>query len=740
MIVNTNNESFSTSITNVVVYTTPPKVVKDNTNYVLFKGDTLNVSLTITDKYGLDEKVLKENFYPFGISISEDSAFYEYFVDFLDDIIVSETNEKIVIDKNSKFYKFFFEEFLKKNKESYLVELKKTYDGTEDADIRNGVIRDIYSNIVLCDSTLEETEDGFLYKVAFNLGTNFDYSVLYNNESEKNNISFQCVNVGGTTLETPYEFTKNKFVYIPMTREEYVKSLGPVDIIFDNYFPENMFLLDKQPGHCDAIVVKNIESTIIPLDVVFELQPNSIGLIKNPYRESQEAFHQTINALTEDGYIIINGYYVSKLDDEELNRLLKNFTKNTATCGEWIKYSSRNIRKIETMPTAKFMDDTNAKGFAEYTKQILNSLYVEKGDTHRLSVLEKIGRINNFNNNDEIESDLISYNSYRQSVDINTEDVNKIRNHTNIQSSGEKLFRTILNYVPMINMYKGTEMAISAIVRALGIPAEVITKSYNMKYDLYDNTEYHKNDQEWFETDHFSLRLKEINWNDLKSIAASLKKIIIDNKPVPKVFEDFIIEIVGDLDMLIHHHGEVVDNNSIKGYSYALSNYLEVCTFSKAQYDVSSKKLILPVRIDGMKIFQSSGNKESKDWRTLYTQEYQKTYYNSTASNQVHYTKNIMNLLDKFYINNLKYKKNFTIAVLNDITDEIQLVKEVDIEDMELVASGNYYEFVVNDTSLSVINKHKIAIGFVLNPSNGHSPMAIDLSTSDNDYIATRED
>lgn len=255
-------------------------------------------------------------------------------------------------------------------------------------------------------------KDGTMYDLSFDIDKTYSVDKL-----NENQLYVKVWNIAGNTCEFVSDGEWNL-----ITTDYKISDLTALRIQFSEQHPENRIIYDPVEGSVKVEII-NENPDFYSIKPKFELDKESIGRIDlnsigfNP-ETGITSFY--VNCIRDTGYVIVNAWL--EIDNTELTGALYNATYVQGQDGEWVGATEgRLIYLSQNVPGC--LKNDNYAAFTQMTEDFLNTLYTSLSNGKHISILEKIARVNNFENIQAIENTLIdTYKSeYNVTIDPNLE-------------------------------------------------------------------------------------------------------------------------------------------------------------------------------------------------------------------------------------------------------------------------------------------------------------------------------
>ena len=256
-------------------------------------------------------------------------------------------------------------------------------------------------------SKLSYNKTGNTYVLSFTLDK--DYSVDKLNE---NQLEIAVWDIAANKAE--YK-TNGKWDNITFDDDEKIQ---PLIIEFADVYPTNM------------IVSKNIEGKVLvkvtnPNKFLWAYQPtvnlfnDSVGVVDEStltYHEDQGLLVFYITHINKKGNINVEAWI--DVDNNEIKEFVKNETYADATLGPFVFDDGGRKYKFDSY-VPEYLTDETYKAFIKFTEDFLNTSQESLSTGNAISTLEKIARINNFNDPFRTETPLLSEYVKQFNIEVN---------------------------------------------------------------------------------------------------------------------------------------------------------------------------------------------------------------------------------------------------------------------------------------------------------------------------------
>ena len=256
-------------------------------------------------------------------------------------------------------------------------------------------------------SKLSYNKTGNIYVLSFTLDKNYSVDKLNGNQLE-----IEVWDIAAN--KTEYK-TNGKWDNITFDDSEKIQ---PLIIEFVDIYPTN------------TIVSKNIEGKVLvkvtnPNKFLWAYQPtvnlfnDSVGVVDEStltYHEDQGILIFYITHINKKGNINIEAWI--DVDNNEIKEFVKNETYADATLGPFVFDDGGRKYKFDSY-VPEYLTDEMYKAFIKFTEDFLNTSQESLSTGNAISTLEKIARINNFNDPFRTETPLLSEYVKQFNIEVN---------------------------------------------------------------------------------------------------------------------------------------------------------------------------------------------------------------------------------------------------------------------------------------------------------------------------------
>lgn len=256
-------------------------------------------------------------------------------------------------------------------------------------------------------SKLSYNKTGNTYVLSFTLDKGYSVEAL-----NKNQLKIEVWDIAAN--KTEYK-TNGKWDNITFNDSEKIQ---PLIIEFVDIYPTN------------TIVSKNIEGKVLvkvtnPNKFLWAYQPtvnlfnDSVGVVDEStltYHEEQGMLIFYITHINKKGNINIAAWI--DIDNNEIKEFVKNETYADATLGPFVFDDGGRKYKFDSY-VPEYLTDETYKAFIKFTEDFLNTSQESLSTGNAISTLEKIARINNFNDPFRTETPLLSEYVKQFNIEVN---------------------------------------------------------------------------------------------------------------------------------------------------------------------------------------------------------------------------------------------------------------------------------------------------------------------------------
>lgn len=336
-------------------------------------------------------------------------------------------------------------------------------------------------------------------------------------------------------------------------------NLLPVVIKYFNTVPENLQLKPNVSGETWVDIYNPNVDTWDIFTIMFELTKDSLGIIDestiydDEYETTGHIKFKVYN-INEIGSVITDGwlYFGS---DYTTDALLKEITFAEAILGPWICPDPEG-RLYNFKPyVPSILKDTPTEEFVDFLQYFMNTPYTGLSNNKNISVLEKIARINDFNDIDKLENNLLSQygNQFGNEITLNFDTFKNIyKKELNNEKEGFEIqteenlidvFKYILKNLPNYNQIKGSFKGVSFILKMLGLTCKIeelwikankkkINPDFKTRDEIINDVDISK----YFLTSYFKINIiAGKNFSGTTKNLEFLKKIVNEIKPINKI-------------------------------------------------------------------------------------------------------------------------------------------------------------------------------------------------------------
>lgn len=323
-----------------------------------------------------------------------------------------------------------------------------TFKANSPIDIRQLKINCDDINLYYINRKTEEVESSlYIHDIIINkIGDNYTLSFYISQDKaleEKLNESQLTITVWDITGNWCECKTTGKWVNVDSEEELY--DLQHLEIIFENYTPENKILLNNIEGEV-TVSIYNPNKNFWSIEPIVELDSESLGFIDEStksYDPDNGTLSFKIISINTNGDVKINSWL--SVDNTEIYEVIRNSTYTSALLGPWLaEDEGRKYNLLRYVP--EYMNDEHFYNYIDFVQTFLNTCFTSVDNGKHISVLEKIARINNFNDVQKIEKKYIDEfrKTYNIEVNPNLVDLKEFLEHKTVTTE-TKYTKTILN-------------------------------------------------------------------------------------------------------------------------------------------------------------------------------------------------------------------------------------------------------------------------------------------------------
>ena len=263
------------------------------------------------------------------------------------------------------------------------------------------------------------------YTLSFTISQNFNDDLL-----TKHQVKVTVHDVAGNKCEykTHGIWKCIKITDVPLNR------LAHLEISFVDIIPKNKIV---RPDVETKVLVKvyNPNKDLWPITPTVRLDSNSVGEIDYSTLSYDPKFgimtFYVIN-VKKSGDIIVEAWI--KVDNTDLAPTIYSCTYAKNSCGPWICIEEGRLIKMKSY-VPRYMQDETFSEYITFVEDFLNTAYTSLSSGFNISVLEKIARINNFNDVQRIEKTLLHQykEQYGIEIDPNMDDLEYFLDHKSVE-------------------------------------------------------------------------------------------------------------------------------------------------------------------------------------------------------------------------------------------------------------------------------------------------------------------
>jgi len=290
---------------------------------------------------------------------------------------------------------------------------------------------------------------------------------------------------------------------------EDMESLQKIEILFTSIEPDNFYLENGIEGR----IVTKLQNPNVCLfeyenvaqleeSVPSEMSGKAVGQIDiSSYEADDNRYHVPLDGIrefiithiTESGYVVVEAWVETGF--AEIDAEIKERTYNEAICGPWI-YGAEGRKYNIMVDVPKFLEGNQFGDFMEFFQLYINTIYKGLDENKNISALEKIARIGNMNDIQQIEDSLVYHyaKEHGNEFDFNIEslkNVNLVNNGIGFTNRDVKdtfdIVKYVLDQLPNYNSYKGTNTGIQMAIKMFGFTCKVINLWCRIENEVEEN-------------------------------------------------------------------------------------------------------------------------------------------------------------------------------------------------------------------------------------------------------------
>ena len=292
-----------------------------------------------------------------------------------------------------------------------LIKLGPTNDPAKVLYSVNRKTNTISSSSAISDISISRNAD--LYTLEFTLTVDNTGSVLTDDMLNDNQVYVSVWNIAANTVT--FSTTQN---WKTIISESDISDASPLIITFVDPSPANRIVYPPNEGSI-KVIVQNPNADLFDIVPTIILEEDSIGAIfenKINYDYATGTAEFYVKPINETGYVVVSAWL--SVNNTEIDGALKTRTFATAMDGEWIGATEGRLIKFK-QNVPKYLKNDNYASFVQATEDFFNTVYTSMSNGKHISLLEKIARINNFNDIKAMEAPLIEF--YRKQYGINVQ-------------------------------------------------------------------------------------------------------------------------------------------------------------------------------------------------------------------------------------------------------------------------------------------------------------------------------
>lgn len=479
-----------------------------------------------------------------------------------------------------------------------------------------------------------------LLKIGFDKNNNIPTDVLFLNEVP-NGISTigEWINyleqgnraIGNLEIEI-WDLAGNKTIY--KDENEFwtidcddIDKITPVTFTFFDEYPKNHLVTDSVKGNV-WVNAQDLNKFLWRFPVEAKLTSNSIGQIdlstygdiewqdntkdKGVYNVLTGCRIFNVNNFKEYGFVEVEAWV--ETGNKTIDAIIKERTYNIGKYGPFLfegdgrKY---NIRRY----VPSYLQNTDFYDFIEFFELYLNTMYLGMNENKNISALEKIARINNFNDIDRIENALLTHyeNQFGNEIPFDQTSMENLSNIFGDFGFGTKdqteIFDTIkyiLSNLPNYNKYKGTNIGIAGLLKMFGFCCKLVNLWVKKEDRIEENPTFYEEDRlhsfaNLFQTSRFNIEVSCIN--EFKAFNENLDffiDVIKTIKPITKILNKIKYSVIKSTEVSIVNNVISKELTDIVKYTltWNLDDFRETmkATANVDSTSMSCKYLCLPYK------------------------------------------------------------------------------------------------------------------------------------------------
>lgn len=256
-------------------------------------------------------------------------------------------------------------------------------------------------------SKLSYNKTGNTYVLSFTLDKNYSVDKLNGNQ-----LKIAVWDIAAN--KTEYK-TNGKWDNITLADDEKIQ---PLIIEFIDIYPTNMIVSKNTEGKV-LVKVTNPNKFLWAYQPTVNLFNDSVGVIDEStltHHEEPGTLVFYITHINKKGNINIAAWI--DVDNNEIKEFVKNETYADATLGPFVFDDGGRKYKFDSY-VPEYLTDEMYKAFIKFTEDFLNTSQESLSTGNAISTLEKIARINNFNDPFRTETPLLSEYVKQFNIEVN---------------------------------------------------------------------------------------------------------------------------------------------------------------------------------------------------------------------------------------------------------------------------------------------------------------------------------
>ena len=256
-------------------------------------------------------------------------------------------------------------------------------------------------------SKLSYNKTGNTYVLSFTLDKKYSVEALNENQLK--------IEVWDIAANKAVYTTDGKWDNITFADDEKIQ---PLIIEFIDIYPTNMIVSKNTEGRV-LVKVTNPNKFLWAYQPTVNLFNDSVGVVDEStltYHEDQGLLVFYITHINKKGNINIEAWI--DVDNNEIKEFVKNETYADATLGPFVFDDGGRKYKFDSY-VPEYLTDETYKAFIKFTEDFLNTSQESLSTGNAISTLEKIARINNFNDPFRTETPLLSEYVKQFNIEVN---------------------------------------------------------------------------------------------------------------------------------------------------------------------------------------------------------------------------------------------------------------------------------------------------------------------------------